>query len=60
MPKIKPQNKLKGPSEDSSVPLGREKKEATRGEGEGPGCVRERGGVGNMIWYWAGGKGLKP
>jgi hypothetical protein len=34
MPKIKPQNKLKGPSEDSPVPLGREKKEITNGKGE--------------------------
>ena len=30
---IKKVNKLKGPSEDTSVPLGREKKATTSGEG---------------------------
>jgi hypothetical protein len=49
-------NKLKGPSEDASVPLGREKKTITsrrdRGTWEekwtGLGGHRE----GNLIWYW--------
>lgn len=35
-------NKLKGPSEDAPVPLGREKKATTRGE-EG----RDKGGIGD-------------
>ena len=49
-------NKLKGPSENASVPLGREKKAITSGEGR-----RDRGGKvdggwgrgreGNLIWY---------
>jgi hypothetical protein len=32
---LKKVNKLKCPSEDASVPLGREKKVTTRGKGEG-------------------------
>jgi hypothetical protein len=39
-------NKLKCPSEDASVPLGREKKATTSGEGG-----RDLG-EGNLIWYW--------
>lgn len=56
--KLKKVNKLKGPSEDASVPLGREKKTTPWGK-EG----RDRGGKkdgvrveGNMIWYWVGEK----
>ena len=49
-------SKLECPSEDASVPLGREKKAITSGEGgrnlggEGDGewWWRER----NLIWYW--------
>jgi hypothetical protein len=55
---LKKVNKLKGPSENPSVPLEREKKAITSGEGrEEPG--RESGldvagwvGEGNLIWYW--------
>ena len=49
-------NKLKSPSEDASVPLGKKKKGITSWEGvrERPG--RESGcgewGWGNLIWYW--------
>jgi hypothetical protein len=51
---LKKVNKLKDPSEDASVPLGREKKAITsqkerrdlRGKGEG------EGKEGNLIWYW--------
>ena len=53
---LKKVNKLKCPSEDASVPLGREKKAITSGEGGtwegkwmGVGGVR---GEGNLIWYW--------
>jgi len=49
-------NKLKGPSEDTSVPLGREKKATTVGEG-GRGLRGKgdgEGGEGNVIWYWVG------
>jgi hypothetical protein len=51
--------KLKGPSEDASVPLGREKKAITRGEGgrdqrgkvdSGEGWREEV--KGDLIWYW--------
>jgi hypothetical protein len=51
-------NKLKFPSEDASVPPGREKKAITSVEG---GAGRESGwgwrrsggwGKGNLIWYW--------
>jgi hypothetical protein len=53
---LKKVNKLKCPSEDTSVPLGREKKANTSREGgrdlgqkvEGG----EWGGEGNLIWYW--------
>ena len=45
---LKKVNKLKGPSEDASVPLGREKKAITSGE---------RGK--NLIWYWMREKELK-
>jgi hypothetical protein len=51
-------NKLKGPSEDTSVPLGREKKVVTSGEEGREGPWRERGQgrgewevEGNLIWY---------
>ena len=58
---LKKVNKLKGPREDASVPLGREKNAVTVGR-EGPG--RDLGGKvdrpffffegreGNLIWYW--------
>ena len=50
-------NKLKGPSEDASVPLGREKKAITGDGGEGPGRESRWGGeAGNMIWHWVGEK----
>jgi len=46
-------NKLKRPSENTSVPLGMEKKVTTRKKGggiwEGKGTAE---GEGNMIWYW--------
>jgi hypothetical protein len=49
---LKKVNKLKAPSEDASVPLGREKKATTRGEGgnwEGKWEGRENGiGLGKM------------
>jgi hypothetical protein len=48
-------NKLKVPSEDSSVTLGREKKTTTR-EGGKDLEVKVVGGKGNMIWYWVGAK----
>jgi hypothetical protein len=49
---------MKGPSEDNSVPLGREKKAITSWEGE---TWKEKGmGEGNMIWYWGIWGGLKP
>jgi hypothetical protein len=56
---LKKVNKLKGPSEDTSVLLGREKKAITRAEG---GTEREsgHGGRGIMMWCWVRGKGLKP
>jgi hypothetical protein len=50
--KLKKFNKVKCPNEDTSVPLGREKKAITNG-----GSWRESGGVGswrqegNLIWY---------
>jgi hypothetical protein len=54
---LKKVNKLKCPSEDASVPLGREKKANTSGEGgrDLGGKVDRVGGVrreGNLIWYW--------
>ena len=47
-------NKLMGPSEDASVPLGREKKAIMSSRGrKGPGWEREQGGGrGNLIGYW--------
>jgi hypothetical protein len=49
-------NKLKCPSEDASVPLGREKKAITSGEGgwnsEGKVEVGEWRREENLIWYW--------
>ena len=51
-------NKLKCPSEDTSIPLGREKKSITSGEGgkvlggKVYRVVGEWGVQGNMIWYW--------
>jgi hypothetical protein len=48
---LKKFNKLKGPSEDASVPLGREKKAITNGDrSEGPG--RESG------WQRSGERGI--
>jgi hypothetical protein len=51
--------KLKCPSEDASVPLGRDKKAITSGQGWREGIGRESGhgqgqwGVeGNLVWYW--------
>ena len=54
---LKTINKLKGTcEEDTSIPLGKDKKEIT-GEGrEGPGLEREQGGEdGDMIRYWVEG-----
>ena len=53
---LKKVNKLKCPSEDASVPLGREKKAITSGEG-GTWKGKEMGWEGrevrgNLIWYW--------
>ena len=52
-------NKLKCPSEDASVPFGKEKKTIMSGEGgrDLGGKVDEMGGQwgrveGNLIWYW--------
>jgi hypothetical protein len=58
-------NKLKGPSEHTSVPLRRERKAITRGGGEereggswvGKGTGR---GKGDMMRYWRGKTGVKP
>jgi hypothetical protein len=50
-------DKLKGPSEDTSVPPGKGKKAITKGEKwtwEGKGM--RWGEEGNMIWYWVGEK----
>ena len=62
IPKIQPTelkkiNELKCPSEEASVPLGREKKATTSEEGERNLGGKEDGGwgEGNMIRYW--GKG---
>ena len=53
---LKKVNKLKCPSEDASVPLGREKKAITSGEGgrDQRGKVNGRAveEEGNLIWYW--------
>ena len=50
-------NELKGPSEDASIPLRREKKAISGGiEREGSGWEKGGGGEkGNMIRYWVGG-----
>jgi hypothetical protein len=46
-------NKLKCPSEDASVALGREKKAITSGEGGRESRRRLLWGErGNRIWYW--------
>ena len=49
--KLEKVNKLKDPSEDTSAPLGREKKATTRGEGGGTGEGKGKGmrGEVNMI-----------
>jgi hypothetical protein len=53
---LKKLNKLKGSSEDSSVPFGREKNTVTSEEEvtwEGKCTGLGRSGVeGNLIWYW--------
>jgi hypothetical protein len=52
---IKKVSKLKDPSEDNSIPLGREKKEIIWGGGGGrnlSGRGQGRGERGNMIRYW--------
>ena len=55
---LKNLNKLKCPSEDASVPLGKEKKAITNGEGgRDLGWKVDRevgavGGEGNLSWYW--------
>ena len=61
---LKKVNKLKCPSEDASVPLGREKKAITSGEGgtwkgqwTGWGAV---GAIGEPDLVLGEGKGLKP
>ena len=56
---------LQGPSEDASVPLGREKKTITSGEGGGDlgGKVDREGGLGDRgepDLVLGEGKGLKP
>jgi hypothetical protein len=48
-------NRVKGPSKDTSVPLGKEKKAITREErGKDLGGKVDWGGSGegNLIWYW--------
>jgi hypothetical protein len=50
---LKKVNKLKGPREDASVPLGREKKTTTRGKGR-RNLGRKEYGVGSegsLIWW---------
>ena len=53
---LKKDSKPMGPSEDASIPLGREKKEITGVEGKGReecGCERGQGEERrNMIRYW--------
>jgi hypothetical protein len=54
-------NKLEGPSEDVSSPLGRERKATIKGVGGRKGGWRMGEGKGlggeeNMIWYWVGEK----
>jgi hypothetical protein len=51
---LKRVNKLKCPSEDTSIPLGREKNAITSGEGRRNLGEKVNGanyGV-NLIWYW--------
>ena len=60
---LKKVNKLKGPSEDASVPLGRKKKAITRRKGGREGPWRERGWGqerGEHDLVLDEGKGLKP
>mgnify|MGYP006914893019 CR=1 FL=1 len=61
---LKKVNKLKCPSEDASVPLGREKKAITSGEGGrdlgGKVDSEELGGRGEPDLVLGEGKGLKP
>lgn len=58
---LKKVNKLKGPSEDASVPLGREKKATTRGGGRNRGGKEDGDeGRGEHDLVLNGGKGLKP
>jgi hypothetical protein len=56
--KLKKVNKQKGPSEDASIPLEREKKKIMGGRGrEGPGWkTRWDGEKGNVIGYRGGGE----
>ena len=52
---LKKFNKLKCPGEDASVPLGREKKAITSGEGGRDLGRKVDGswrGEGDLIWYW--------
>ena len=57
---LKKVNKLKDPSEDGSIPLGREKKSNPREQRHGGSWVgKGLGGERNMINYW-GKAGLKP
>ena len=50
---LKKVSNLKGPTEYTSVPLGRDIKAITSGD-RGPGRESEPGsrGEGNLIWYW--------
>jgi hypothetical protein len=60
---LKKVNKPKGPSENTSIPLGREKKAIMVGRGrERSGWKRGQGGEkGDIFRYWGWGKtGLKP
>lgn len=49
-----------GPSEETSVPLGREKKATTRREGRRKLGEKGNGGEGIIICYWLGGKDWSP
>jgi hypothetical protein len=55
---VKKVNKLKGPNEDASVPLGREKKATTKvgWRGRNLGGKRDAGEEGNIVCYWVRGK----
>ena len=59
---LKKINKLKWPSEDTSVPLGREKKAFTSGEGgkDLEGKLDQVAGRGKHDLVLGNGKGLKP